>query len=228
MVRNIGRSFAVQKSVEEVVVLGYGSLLHVDSLQRTLPGILRDQLRPVRVCGYLRLFNLVMRGLVDRKKTITAQKVAALNAVVQAREEMAGVAFAVDRAQLEAINRREFCYRQICGVEAFDFASGESVGEVLFYSVYSPRQLKEKLPKFYRDEVEVLGIDGLLHAGILPADDYLSLCLQGAYSWGEAFGTHFVEHTYLADGRTRLGQYINCDEVERRRKLDLSNYIKNR
>jgi hypothetical protein len=228
MVRNIGRSFAVQKSVEEVVVLGYGSLLHIDSLQRTLPGIVRDQLRLVRVCGYLRLFNLVMRGLVDRKIPITAQKVAALNAIIHVRGEMAGVAFAVDSAQLEAINRREFCYRQIRGVQAYDFISGEPVVKVVFYSVYSSGELKLKLPDFYRDEIEPLALEGLQHAGILPADDYLSLCLQGAYSWGEAFGAHFVDHTYLADGRTPLGQYIDCDEVERRRKLDLSNYIKNR
>ncbi len=202
--------------------------MHKDSLQRTLPGVALDQLRPVRVSGYRRIFNLLMRSLVDKNRAISGQQIAALNAVIGAGEEMGGVAFAIGAAEQEALNRREFCYRQIRGVQAYDFESGEMVAEVIFYSVYSPQELRESLPDFYRDEVELLGLEGLQHAEILPANAYLSLCLQGAYSWGDAFGEHFVDHTYLADGRTLLRGYLSREEIDQRLALDLSSYIQSR
>lgn len=218
----------MQKHSGEVVVLGYGSLLHIDSLQRTLPAVSSEQLRPVYVRGYRRIFNLIMRGLIDRSLAIGGQEIAALNAVVETDGHMGGVAFVLGDSQLEALNAREFCYRQISGVQAYDFATDEPVGEVVFYSVYSAGELKAKLPNFYRDMVKSFGIDGLQHAEILPADNYLSLCLQGAYSWGDAFGDHFVEHTYLADGQKPLVHYLDRREIKRRLDLDLSCYIKSR
>jgi len=226
---NIGRSFAVEKAVKEVAVLGYGSLMHIGSLQRTLPRVERAELRPVRIVGYRRLFNLVMRSLIDKNRKIEGQELAALNVVAGVGKEVGGVAFTIRDSDLEALNRREFCYRQIRGVRAFDFFTAKKeIKDVLIYSVYSDQELRLNQPEFYRNEIEPLGLQGVQNEKILPASNYLSLCLQGAYSWGNAFGEHFVDHTFLADNRTRLSEYLSGKEIRRRLALDLSDYIQRR
>ena len=75
------------------VVLGYGSLLNAESLQRTLPRKIREELQPVLVPGFRRLFNLIMLSQVDRKAAIGGQAIGALNAVADPTEELGAVAF---------------------------------------------------------------------------------------------------------------------------------------
>jgi hypothetical protein len=56
-----------------VTILGYDSLLHADLLRRTLPSINGDALRPVRVYGFRRLFNLIITRLVDCDRGLDGQ-----------------------------------------------------------------------------------------------------------------------------------------------------------
>jgi len=200
-------------------VLGYGSLLNVASLQDTVPRLRRDAVQPVLVTGFRRLFNLVSlsRAHLDGGPLRPGQAVGVLNAVPDsAAREMGAVAFAVTDDELAQLNRREYCYYRVGPVEYLDFQSRRPAGSGLVYSVMSAADLRRKMPERYRRAIAPLGVDGLLSRDILPHDGYLGLCLQGAYSWGRAFGDHFLDTTWLADGQRRLRQWLAPAELESR------------
>jgi hypothetical protein len=210
------------------VVLGYGSLLNTESLQRTLPGKRREDLRPVLVPGFRRLFNLIMLSQVEREADLGGQAVGALNAVVDPAEELGAVAFSLTEEEFGPLDRREYCYFKIKDIPIADFYTGESLDAGLLYSVYPAAELEERFPERYRGEIGPLGGDGITSSEILPGDAYLTLCLQGAYSWGEDFGVHFLDHSFLADGRIPLREYLDGVEVRDRLGEDIGEYLRNR
>ena len=67
-------------------VIGYGSLIHPDSLRRTVPPIEMDQIKPVRVVGYRRLFNLASMGAWNSAMPLR-QSAAVLNVEVDSEAE---------------------------------------------------------------------------------------------------------------------------------------------
>ena len=208
-------------------ILGYGSLMHIDSLHRTVPWVEAKDLRPVRVKGYKRLFNLAsMRSFVagDPK----GQKVGVLNVEQSTEEELGGIALPIRKEDLSALNQREFLYRREEGIEAYDFFSGEKCEKIALYTAYTASELAKVNRRYYVQRVRTKGIDSTLQPSILPDELYLSLCLQGAFSWGEVFGWHFMQTTYLGDGVTPLHRYLTTDEVAYRLNQDLRTYIQNR
>ena len=72
------------------------------------------------------------------------------------------------------------------------------------------------MPERYEREIEPLGLGGLLSSAIVPHDEYLTLCLRGAYSWGSGFGDHFLNHTWLADNRRCLREWLSPEDLEAR------------
>ena len=210
------------------LVLGYGSLLNVDSLRRTLPQKQTGDLRPVRVVGFRRLFNLIMLRMAPRFPGLKDQPVGALNIIADPDEELGAVAFWLTAEEQVLLDRREYCYFKISGIPVFDFYTGESVGTSLLYSVYPGEDLARLMPEFYREKIGPLGVGGILSPDILPGDDYLTLCLQGAFSWGGGFGEHFIDHTYLADGQVSLRDYLGEDEVKGRLEMDVGTYLRGR
>lgn len=184
-------------------LLGYGSLLNLRSLQRTLPRLQREDLRPVRVDGLARVFHLVSLSRQDHAGPVRA---GLRGAVLDVRPcpgaQLGAVLFDVrDGEEMEALNRREFCYDRLEGVAWRDFHAGGDHGEASTYSVASAAELRERLPDLWQRRIEPLQADGLLSDRVRPVDDYLHLCLEGAFSWGRAFGHDFLRTTWLADGR---------------------------
>lgn len=207
-------------------VLGYGSLMHCASLRRTVSGVDRRDMRPVIVRGFRRLFNLARRHQLQVGAT-AGQPVAVLNVCEDPSADLAGIAFPVARAHLAGLDRRELYYRRVEGVAAVDFFSREPVAPVCLYRGYTADELAVERPDVFR-EVALLGFCGLLHGDILPDDKYLTLCLQGAFSWGDGFGAHFMQTTYMADGFTALDVHLNAEEVKRRLGEDIEEYIRTR
>ena len=106
-------------------VLGYGSLLHPDSLRRTLPQVSPAQIRPVQVAGARRIFNLVSPGWARLAGGIQGEKVAALNAVPAKDCRMNAVAFWLGEEEVEPLDRREFCYYKVLDVPFVEWAAGD-------------------------------------------------------------------------------------------------------
>lgn len=211
---------------DHVWVLGYGSLMHEASLHRTVSDVRRSDMRPVTVRGFRRVFNLARRHQLEAGST-AGQAVAVLNVQEDASSGLAGIAFPVPRAELARLDRRELLYRRAEGVVTHDFYSRETSQPVVLYVGLTADELESALPDVYR-EVALKGFRGLLHDDLLPDDTYLTLCLQGAFSWGEAFGADFLQTTYLADGHTTLEAYLGMEEVERRLNEDIEEYIRTR
>ena len=208
-------------------IIGYGSLMHPDSLNRTVRDIAMGQTKPVRVVGYRRLFNLA--SVRAWKKDCTGQQAAAvLNVEAHSGSEFGGVAFRVGESGLSALDQREYIYRRITGVECQDLNSGEFLSQCIIYTALSGEELRSQKASFYEKRVRPLGLESLVSKEILPIDQYLSLCLQGAYWWGEQFGDHFVRNTFLGDAETPLSAFLTEGDVERRLSLDLAQYIQKR
>lgn len=186
----------------ETAILGYGSLLHVPSLQQTVPRLQRTDLMPVRVQGFARIFHLVS---LSRSPTTGRVRPGLRAAVLDARpcpgRQMNAVRFVVRAGpEAEDLDRREFCYdRQPAGWREFYRPSVH--GRALTYSVVDAQSLRRRVPQLYEERIATLGVNGLMSHAIRPVDDYLRMCIRGAFSWGQAFGHDFLAHTWLADGR---------------------------
>ena len=217
----------VNKEKDVYWIIGYGSLMHPYSLKRTVPDITIDQTKPVRVVGYRRIFNLT--SVRSWKKDCTGQQAAAvLNIETHSGSEFGGVAFPVGKSGLSALDQREYIYRRMTGVECLDLKSGEVLSQCNLYTALSGEELRLQKTSFYEKRVRPYGLESLVSKDILPIDQYLSLCLQGAYWWGEQFGDHFVRNTFLGDAETPLSAFLTEGDVERRLSLDLAQYIQKR
>ena len=217
----------VNQETQMYWIIGYGSLMHPDSLKRTVPDIAMGQTKPVRVVGYRRLFNLA--SVRAWKKDCTGQQAAAvLNAEADLGSEFGGVAFPVGESGLSALDQREYIYRRKTGVECQDLNSGEVLSQCILYTALSGEELRSQKASFYEKRVHPLGLESLVSKEILPIDQYLSLCLQGAYWWGGKFGDHFVRNTFLGDSETSLSAFLTEGDIELRLSLNLKEYIQKR
>ena len=122
----------VKREEQVYWVIGYGSLIHPDSLKRTVPHLQVDQIKPVRVVGYRRLFNLASMKAWNSAMPLR-QSAAVLNVEVDSDAEFGGVAFPVDENGLRALDQREFMYKRISGVECVEFSTGEPVYRSILY-----------------------------------------------------------------------------------------------
>ena len=214
----------VNREKEVYWIIGYGSLMHPESLKRTIPDIAMGQTKPVRVVGYRRLFNLA--SVRAWKKDCTSQQAAAvLNVEAHSGSEFRGVAFRVGESGLSALDQREYIYRRMTGIECQDLNSGEVLSQCILYTALSGEELRSQKASFYEKRVRPLGLESLVSKEILPIDQYLSLCLQGAYWWGSQFGDHFFRNTFLGDAETSLSAFLTEGDVGRRLILDLAAYI---
>lgn len=160
-------------------LLAYGSLIHPDELARH--GLHRHPCAPVRVRGYRRSFCQEpswRRGRAEERAVLTVRPLrgAWFNAVLVQ---------GFDAAILPELDERERGYTRVrvegAHLEPYPSASLGDCGEVHLYTGRSEK---------YNER-------------ILPHDDYLALCVEGARRWGRAFLDDFLRSTYV-QGRTPL------------------------
>lgn len=180
----------------QVLVVGYGTLLHRPSLGHVLgdrEGSTR-QFEPVIVPGFQRLFNLLPEhyepsDVVDSP----ALESGAMN-VRPTPDPAAGhwlnaVVFAVDRPELARLDRREYCYRRL-EVPVLRFADRAPLGTAMIYSCADGE------PWIRSDPAE-----------LLPLWRDLDWARRGSYAFGGEFGRAYDETTYLADGVTLAAEF---------------------
>lgn len=171
-----------------IPLVGYGSLMNVDSAATTLQNNSGLPRRPVVCHGVRRLFNYRMPEKFINKYggADPGVHVAALNTqrTGDPTDSVNGVLEWVSIEDLDRLRERENGYN-LSPSNACDWWSGEAIDRQVF--------LLESL----NGESE-----------ILPHRRYLDVCIQGARSVSERFMKTFLQNTYLADGATILSDWL--------------------
>lgn len=169
------------------ILVGYGTLLHTRSLGQSigLDAARARSVRPVRVRGFQRLFNLRPdHYTTSRKLSDDGIERAAMNVAASADHHFNGLAFEVDSAELVILDQRERYYRRV-PVPLHDFATDDYMGEGHAYSC------GDAAPWIERDCRK-----------LMPLWRDIVWARTGAYAISPAFGAEFDATTYLANGRT--------------------------
>lgn len=159
-------------------VIGYGSLMIIESLEKTISA--RD-FTQVWVEGYKRIFNL--KNGTPRLYRIKepTNKVAILNVEQSASHGFNGLAFEVNDDELQKLKIREKQY-YIKEILVYDMSKKPLFNALLF--------IGNKLShgeRIVSNEYE-------------PVESYLERCREAAYRQGEDFGRLFDSTTYLGSG----------------------------
>lgn len=153
-------------------ILAYGSLIN----PREYSGQEIVHAVPVTVAGFKRIFNQLpswRRG--------SGNRIAVLNVEPAPRHSINAVCLCFDVEDRSRFNERE------CGYTAHAVHPARITCHPDF-----------RLPKVTGFYIFV-GKEGRQDADILPNDDYLEICINGAKAWGEPFYLEFVATTRLAN-----------------------------
>lgn len=172
----------------KTLVFGYGSLISLDSIRATAPGV--SSLRPVYIKGFRRDFSLHD----PEGYTVTNQDLAGIpfcSLDVQPCDDPAarvnGVVFAVSNEHdLQALLHREQEYKTPKAA-VYDFETDEPLGSgIVFSSGKNNGKYDSRNPAQVR---------------------YLENCLAGAKYFGEKFYEEFTRTTYI--GKKSLAEIPN-------------------
>ena len=159
-------------------IFGYGSLINVKSVQRSLPKV--DDLIPVRITGYQREFRIASSYRVDHDIGLP---ISVLNLVKSADSKVNGVAFFVDDSDYEILCDREKVYQPKPCIMTLLNDTREAFEGVFFQAVNKPLYpfLEESKVQF----------------------DYLQECLAGCDNFGDDFKQEFRESTFFPECNAR-------------------------
>lgn len=166
-----------------VSVVGYGSLMIPESLQKTIPA---KECRLVWVDGHKRIFNLKTRLLKLYKVLPQSNEVAVLNVEPAVGSGLNAVLFEASDEEFEKLKIREKIY-YTKEVEVSDFHSGMEIGKA---AVFVGKKM--------------LHGERVVSNDYLPIAVYLERCREAAYTIGEDFGRAFDKTTFLGNGMSVL------------------------
>ncbi len=173
----------------DVLLVGYGTLLHRGSLGQSIGGEAADEkdILPVRIRDYRRVFNLRPTHYPSSFK-LSGEGIenAAMNVEVSPGAFFNALAFKVTSSELDILDERERYYERHV-VPLFDFGTDAPIGEGHVYSSAPEARWIERDPQ-----------------RLLPLWRDIVWARTGAYGVGEKFGREYDATTYLADGRTLM------------------------
>jgi hypothetical protein len=172
-------------------LIGYGSLMNSQSARRTLAdGSFRG---PVIAYGVRRLFDYVMPEVVRGRypDIVGPREYGVLNVRATGRPEdwINGVLTEVAFRDLPALRDREQDY-DLVPVACMPYPA-TSCPPIIAYILTCPAECPKTDPL------------------LLPHPGYLAVCLDGARDVSEEFAALFLETSYLADGTTRLPDWLS-------------------
>lgn len=177
-------------SARALPLVGYGSLLNLQSAQRTIPRASTAGTALVIVAGGRRLFNYRMSGpaLLRYEGTAPPNDSAALN-VAHTRQPshlFNGRLYSIPPAEIDALRQREVGY-DLCPMPFVHWADPLGpAGTAYVLSCRSDGPYGESL----------------IASTLLPPPGYYAVCRDAARSISAAFLDAFLATTYLADGIT--------------------------
>ncbi|MDA3839750.1 MAG: gamma-glutamylcyclotransferase [Patescibacteria group bacterium] len=153
-----------------MIVFGYGSLINIDSLKKTIPGI--KNIKKGKLFGFRRVFNL------QAKRKLGEQgPVAVLDIEENPKSVINGVYFEVNDKELDLLKEREIIYK--CMKVNIQTEDNNQVSGITFQAKSQPRTNF----KF----------------GCGVQKKYLDICLSGAKNIGAEFLDDFLESTYIGN-----------------------------
>lgn len=175
----------------ETFLVGYGTLLYRKSLGASIgaDAATEKKVIPVTIKNYRRLFNLRPDSYISTRMLSTEDiEAAAANVEPAEGYNFNGLGFSVTADELVALDKREAYYeRQV--VPLYAFGEDKLVGEGHVYvsplnARWINRDIQHLLPRF-RDVI---------------------WARNGAYEISAAFGEEYDATTYIADGKTLIGE----------------------
>jgi len=175
------------KNIIELIVVWivvYGSLLNPKEFKNKNHVL-------VIVKGWRRIFNKVASRSVWRKYIKENEK-ATLNVEKEKNSYFNGIVYEVSDKEFSKLVEREQDYH-IEKVDVYDFESSKKLFAAFIFVSNEKNKDGEKI----------------LRNDIKPIREYLEICRNGAYAWGERFGKEFDKTTFLADGKTTIQEFLN-------------------
>ncbi len=186
-------------------MIGYGSLLSFESASRTLKHTDLQAREFVKAFGLQRIFNYEMpQHVLDRwEQPVGSSRIAALNVTATGSPEdwINAVLIPVSPVDISALRERELNYdlRPI-PIQAWGDTGPFRVAWVLIENVEMHRR-----------------------SSLLPHPNYTSLCRDACAQLSEDFLKAFDDTTLLADGKTKLGEFLR-DEADSKAFENGNNY----
>jgi hypothetical protein len=182
------------RSVSEIAVVGYGSLVNGASAGQTLSERSLATSRPVIAFGARRLFNYEIPSDVDRyAPAIHPLAGAALNALPTGKIEdiVNGIVMKLPLTDIPAIRGREVGY-DLIPVVCLEWNNPEKPP----FLAYILCCFDEERGGIRRTNIK-----------LEPHQGYYSVCRKGASEFGEEFLRLWLATTYLADGVTPVAEW---------------------
>lgn len=192
----------------KITVTGYGSLLSAKSARSSFPRL--TDFRPGIVKQYKRVFNkvgviFVEKGLADWE----TMEVSSCSTVESSSDHIQVSIFEIPSEDFDVFFEREHRFRHI-DVKAHSL-DGLLEWDAIMCTEYSDEEYREE--RFINDEDYYKRVghiyDGVLwRDDILPCRTYLKHCLGAAKSMSDDCYDNFLDHSYLADKKTTIREYL--------------------
>ena len=189
-----------------VQVIGYGTLLSLDSARRTAPSL--SGFRLVTVRDHKRMFNKVSPHWYRSPSRRSDNRVASCSVRPAPGLSLICSAFSVTESDFLHLFEREHHYRWL-SVPCVEADSSETLGRICgewndtdyrLNRCVTRAQYHQRVGRFYNGP--------LWRDDILPFPPYLDECLQAARAHGPTVYENFCETSFLADGTTTIAEYL--------------------
>ncbi|XP_054806934.1 uncharacterized protein LOC129309389 [Prosopis cineraria] len=191
-------------------ICGFGSLLSERSARSTFPDLVN--FRVARLNGFRRVFAHVAPVFFERgiAKPET-EEISSLSVEPCAGETLVVTVFEITKSEIPAFMRRELEFRFLAVLpETLDGTSFDN--PAVLCARYSDEEffnIRCKGSKeIYFQQYGRWNIDRIWRDDVLPCRVYLRHCVLAAKNLGDVAYNNFMDHTYLADRKTTIREYL--------------------
>ena len=193
-----------------ITVLGYGSLLSEQSARDSAANL--RNFRPVVVQDFIRIFNKV--GIYLFREKIVSEsdlEIAVCCARAKQNSQLHCSAFDCTDDDFAKIFNREHRYKWL-EIEYLDSNGNKGLGqlatewndhEYLHNRCESSSEYELRVGQYYKGKI--------WRSDILPHPNYLKFCLIAAKNLGPDIEKNFANNSFLADGKTTIGEYLKLN-----------------
>ncbi|KAL5538482.1 hypothetical protein UlMin_044636 [Ulmus minor] len=193
-----------------ISICGFGSLLSERSARSTFPDLIN--FRVARLNGFRRVFGHVTPIFFERGIAKPETKeIASLSVEPYEGESLIVTVFEIQKSEIPAFLERELEFRFLAVLpETLDAKPYDN--PAVLCGRYSDEEFFRVRCKGSKDTYFKLygqfNIDKIWRDDILPCRAYLRHCVLAAKNLGEEAYNNFLDHTFLGDRKTTIGEYL--------------------